>query len=248
MRKPKPLPSAEYLRECFDYNSETGDLVWKERPREHFKTEPSWRGFNARYAEKGAGHLRKAGYRPVHINDGLYLAHRIVTKWMTGEEPPKTVDHHDGDPANNKWENLRPATMLEQGWNKRLQSNNTLGFRGVKRERRGWGARIYEDGACRHLGVFDTVEEAAAAYEIEARRICGEFYRKLEYVDALLPVTPKRHVPRKTVSGFLGVYLCRRSWHARAWKKGRNYYLGRFDTPEEAHRARCKMLGTTAAE
>ena len=33
--KDKELP-VEYLRECFHYDPETGELTWKERPLSHF--------------------------------------------------------------------------------------------------------------------------------------------------------------------------------------------------------------------
>ena len=36
----------EFLNECFSLNSETGVLTWRERPREHFKSEQAFRARN----------------------------------------------------------------------------------------------------------------------------------------------------------------------------------------------------------
>jgi hypothetical protein len=30
------LPTQKYLQECFDYNEEVGQLLWKHRPLHHF--------------------------------------------------------------------------------------------------------------------------------------------------------------------------------------------------------------------
>jgi hypothetical protein len=40
-----------------------------------------------------------------------------------------------------------------------------------------WRARVQKKGKCVYYEAFDTLEEAAAAYERAARRIFGEFAR-----------------------------------------------------------------------
>lgn len=103
-----------------------------------------------------------------------------------------TIDHVDRNPANNRWANLRPATYREQTWNQRVRrKNNTSGFRGVIRSGGRWRAGISKDGVTHHLGVFDTLGEAVAAYEAKARELHGEFYREPEYLSDLRS-RPKR--------------------------------------------------------
>lgn len=102
-----------------------------------------------------------------------YLLHRIAWKLMTGEEPPGTIDHINGDPLDNRWANLRAATPVQQLGNQRLHRTNTSGHRGVHPHKSGkWVAQIGR----KYLGLFDTPEVAASVYEAAAREKFGEFY------------------------------------------------------------------------
>jgi hypothetical protein len=174
----KTLPSVEYLRECFSYDSETGELTWKRRPREHFATQSGWKIFNRHYAGTCAGTINNLGYRHILVQGRHYTVHRIVWKLVTDEEPPEFLDHINGDKNNNSFTNLRPATRQEQRWNCPLQKNNRCGRRGVTARGKKWMARINVNGEKRCLGRFDTADAAAAAYESVAREIHGEFYRE----------------------------------------------------------------------
>jgi len=175
--KRRALPSAEYLRECFSYDPGTGALVWKNRPLAHFRSKWAWRVWNIRYANKPAGHINNEGYYHIRLNNTLYQAHRIIFKLITNEEPPAVIDHQDGNTGNNRWANLRAASPSQSIFNRGPQWNSSSGIRGVRRFRKRWQAQITAHGVTRHLGTFDTSEEAAAAYEKAAREVHGEFYR-----------------------------------------------------------------------
>lgn len=177
-RKPvRILPPVEYLRECFSYNRKSGVLRWKTRPRSHFATLRGWQIWNPKNAGKIAGALHGKGYRQVKVGPEIYLAHRVIWKFVTGREPPATLDHKHGDRLNNAWRELRAATFHEQAWNSRGHTDTESGFRGVSRARKRWVAVITTNGVRRYLGIFDTPDEASAVYEAAARRLHGEFYR-----------------------------------------------------------------------
>jgi hypothetical protein len=170
------LPSVAYLRACFSYDPATGALTWRLRPREHFATARAWTIWNSRLAEKPAGCRTADGYYQVAIDNHRYQVHRVVWKYMTGDEPPKSIDHKDRDPGDNRWDQLREATSAEQQWNRGYKIG-TSGFKGVQRKRGKWSASIRNNYTKLWLGVFDTPEEASAAYEAAAQALRGDFHK-----------------------------------------------------------------------
>jgi hypothetical protein len=243
-RSPRPLPSVEYLRKCFDYNHETGELRWRKRPMEHFALRRTQVWHNNLYAGELAGGARPSGYRLLYIGGVRCYAHRVIWKLVTGGEPPARLDHHDRDPRNNRWSNLRPATPVEQNWNKGLLKVNRSGFRGVHRCRKVWVTQITVGSVARHLGSYNTAEEAAAVYEAEARQLHGDFYCEPDYATGLASVTPKRRPRRERVSGVSGVYQSGKWWQARVKRDNRWCYIGNFKTIESAHEAYKRAVST----
>lgn len=173
----RELPPVEYLRACFDYDPETGELKWKRRPREHFATDQSYGRWNTLFAGKAAGGFDK-GYCRICIDAITHKAHRIVWKLVKGEEPPAMIDHKDGNPSNNRLGNLRTTTYHGQAWNRRSRNDNSSGYQGVWRLGGKWQAGICVKGRRYHLGLFTSAEEASAAYEAIANKVFGEFYRQ----------------------------------------------------------------------
>lgn len=174
--------TAARLRELLHYDPETGIFTWRPRPvRVGF--ERNDRSWNTRYSGKPAGSVNKRrggdSYRYITVDDTSYLAHRLAWLYMTGEWPADEVDHRNLDGLNNRWGNLREATGTQNLGNTRVNSKNTTGFKGVSFLRRTgrYYAQIRIDHKSRHLGYFDTPEEAHAAYVAAAERYFGEFAR-----------------------------------------------------------------------
>lgn len=106
------------------------------------------------------------------IRDG-----RKTNIWMHREvlgvvEP---VDHENGDGLDNRRENLRLATKQQNAANSKPYNGRK--YKGVHAHRRKWKAVIKSGGVQKHLGLFDTPEEAALAYNDAAREIHGEYAR-----------------------------------------------------------------------
>ena len=177
MPRPISLPDREYLLECLSYCHLSGRLYWKFRPREHFRTLRAMNAWNTKQPGTVAGKLQNTGHIVISINKRRYLAHRIVFKMMTGEEPPRYIDHKNTTENDNRFQNLRIATHSQNLANRGPQKNNKHGFKGVTPSRNGFMSMITCKGKQYHLGRFKTAEEAQAAYQEAAESLFGEFAR-----------------------------------------------------------------------
>ncbi len=98
---------------------------------------------------------------------------------MTGRWPEYEIDHRDRDRANNKWVNLREATSAQNGANRRQWTTKPSQlpkgvFPAPMKDGR-FVAKIGIGGKLKHLGTFDTVEEAFETYQRAADVAAGEF-------------------------------------------------------------------------
>jgi hypothetical protein len=121
----------------------------------------------------------KMGYVFVSVDGVAYTAHRLAFFYMTGKWPEAQVDHIDMDRANNRFSNLRLANNAQNNQNRRKQSNNTTGYKGVFFDKRGskkkWYSRLQVSGEYKSLGYFSTAEEAHEAYRVAAEAYHGKF-------------------------------------------------------------------------
>jgi len=161
---PRPLPAQSYLRECLDYAPDTGALAWRERPLAHFKSRACAAAFNARCARRPAFEAIRSGYKSLNLDRRRYSAHRLIWKWVTGDDP-EIIDHINGDRTDNRWENLRSTSCGENQRNVSLYRNNKSGRVGVLFHKASgkWCAHIRVKRRNIHLGLHSSFEDACAA-------------------------------------------------------------------------------------
>jgi hypothetical protein len=108
-----------------------------------------------------------------------FLAHRIIWKVMTGNDPDVLVDHKDRNGQNNRWENLRAANDAENVRNAKLSSANTSGIKGVTfdKQTQRWLAQIVVNYRNIKVGRFDSLDDAAAAVAAKRLEVHGQFAR-----------------------------------------------------------------------
>lgn len=87
------------------------------------------------------------------------------------------VDHKDGNGLNNCRDNLRICTHAQNMANRRIQKNNSTGFRGVHVNKTAYVAAIKYDGKDHYLGRFKDPNMAAKIYDEAARIHHGRFAR-----------------------------------------------------------------------
>jgi hypothetical protein len=103
-------------------------------------------------------------------NRVVYM-HRLLVQPRPGYE----VHHWDGDGLNNQRSNLREVTRSQH---LHLNSRpNRTGYRGVCWQSNRFLAQINCGGEHFYLGRYQTVEEAAQAYDTKAIELFGEFAR-----------------------------------------------------------------------
>ncbi len=89
------------------------------------------------------------------------------------------IDHKNLDGLDCQRNNLRVSSVQQNGANRPKQVNNTSGFKGVSwaKDVSKWKPKIQFAGKTINLGSFDTLEDAAKAYDVAARKYFGEFAR-----------------------------------------------------------------------
>ena len=129
-----------------------------------------------------AGYARKDnGRRVISVDGKLHFAHRLIFLLHHGWGPNE-IDHIDGDPTNNRIENLREASRAQNQWNSRLRKDNTSGIKGVTwyPATKKWAAQIRVNGARKRLGYYLTKSDAAAAMQEAQAAFHGSYARHEE--------------------------------------------------------------------
>jgi len=110
------------------------------------------------------------GYPMRYENGRRVPMHRDIV----GEMPPgKVVDHINRNPRDNRRENLRVVVPEQNNYNRRGWSR--FGYKGIYPSRGRWRAHLRDRGVFRHLGLYDTPQEAALAFDCAAKLLRGEY-------------------------------------------------------------------------
>ena len=128
--------------------------------------------------------LSKTGYLVANINGSVTKLHRYLLSPGKGV----LVDHINGDPKDNRRENLRVCKPKDNSRNAKKKSEHSI-ICGVQKKSNGkYRARIMVDRNEIALGTFDTVEEA-----IEARR-----QAEIKYFGDYSPMSSRKTSTRGT--------------------------------------------------
>jgi len=160
------LVTQEYLKSLFSYDPETG--FFKNKTMRLGAPLGSTAGSN------------KHGYCQIMISRKMYRSHRLVWLYMTGSWPVDQIDHINGNRSDNTFSNLRECTSLQNSRNRKINSTNLTGFKGIWADKWGkWRAKIVVNGKRINLGSHNSPEEAHEAY----REASIKYYREFSKYD-----------------------------------------------------------------
>jgi hypothetical protein len=169
-RKRYPDLTYDTLIDRLSYDPETGFFTWRATGSHGPKTPKHLIG------KKAGCYSKSLEYAIIRIGGKFYPVHRLAFLYMKGRWPEFFLDHKDGNPLNNRWDNLREATKSQNSANRRISSNNRSGFKGVVESPSGlFESRVQHLKKNTYLGLFKTAEEAHRAYCEACASIFGEF-------------------------------------------------------------------------
>lgn len=131
-----------------------------------------------------AGCTNTNGYRHIRVYAKVYLAHRLAWFWVTGEWPNDEIDHKNLTKTDNQWLNLREANRSENSINRKIQPNNTSGYKGVAwdKKTKKWRARINQNTT---IGYYANCADAVDARLKAEKELHGDFANQSKDISSI---------------------------------------------------------------
>lgn len=180
--------------------------------------------------------LDSGGYAYRKVRNVTFYMHRVVLN----ASGPAVVDHVNHDKLDNRRENLRIVTTAQNNYNQRPQKRpKSSQYKGVSLNKavNRWQAHIKKGNERRYLGLYDSEQDAARAYNAAARHHFGEY----AYINDVPDDNWTMHnlsVGSKT-SGYRGVHYDTesRKWKVQVQVNKAKVFLGYFYFEIDAARA-----------
>lgn len=130
-------------------------------------------GFDIASSYSGTWTKDGGGHAVIKFKNTTHTLARVLIKAPWNYD----VDHKNGNPLDNRIDNLQLITEQHNIAKGKMWNSNTSGYRGVCyiKETRKWLARVKVNKKQIHLGCHLTKEDAALAYNIAAKQYFGEF-------------------------------------------------------------------------
>lgn len=159
--KRKLLVIPDNIKDYMSYDPATGLFTW-------IKTT------NARGRPgEPVGCLGAYGYMLVPFMGKVYKAHRVAWWWVTGEQPSQ-IDHINRIRDDNRFKNLRIASVADNVRNAGNKGALT-GVKGVTKNGNRFYGRVHFNYKSYNAGSYGTLKEARIAVEALRAKLHKEF-------------------------------------------------------------------------
>jgi hypothetical protein len=125
--------------------------------------------------------INKLGY--IKCTKCNILLHRLILNAPNN----KIVDHIDGNPSNNKRNNLRFATHKQNSWNVKTSDKSILPVRGVYLVNDKWKSEITRNGIKRNLGLYENIYDAVLSRIRAEYELYGQYSKNYRNVLKTMP-------------------------------------------------------------
>ena len=124
-------------------------------------------------------------YYYVQFKNLNFAIHRLVAEaFIDNPENKRCVDHIDNNKLNNRVDNLRWATHMENSRNAKLSVRNKSGVKGVYWNAKfgNWSAKICVNYKLILIGYYKTKEEAVKARQEKSNELFGTYVNLCETI------------------------------------------------------------------
>ena len=145
----------KYIKQVFNYAPETGIVTWNVRRSNRVRLGGI------------VGYKNPGGYLQVRLEKKLWMLHRLIWLWMTGDHPKGEIDHKNGDRQDNRWNNLRDVDKFKNMQNrKKADKDSCTGVLGVCFDKQSGKFRAQRVVNGRKIlnKLFTNIEDASEAY------------------------------------------------------------------------------------
>ena len=151
--------------EYLTYDPKLGRLYWKKSPSHNVKLGSEANSVDAK------------GYGRVMLKKKAYKTHRVCWLLYYGHWPKSMLDHCNGNPIDNRIENLREVNWNQNACNRAKIEGKTSKYKGVCIQGKYWASLICKNGKQKRIGYFTSEKEAALAYNMQAEKLFGPYAR-----------------------------------------------------------------------
>lgn len=242
--------TAQRLRELLHYDEATGVFRWKQS-----------RGSRGK-AGSVAGRLNTTGSRQIEIAGRAYLARRLAWLYVFGEWPKEKLAPANGDQDDCRIDNLWPLSdfkfkadepLTQKSLQDQIHYDPLTGvFRWVERVH--GGSRITASPVgCKTNGylVIGIGGQSYRAHRLAFLYVTGQWpgpcvdhidgdglnnkWSNLRDATHSINLQNQRRANVRNSTGLLGVTFKKKKFNAQISVDGKTFWLGKFDTKEEAH-------------